>query len=185
MTKAIRKSEKVKREEEKTIRYTIFPSRIGRIFLAATDKGICLLHFPANKKLMRQVEISYGCKLVEDKGRFTDIKNQIESYLAGRLHKFECRVDFVKGTEFQKKVWNTLLKIPYGEVRSYKWVAEQVGCPKGFRAVGGANHNNPVPLIVPCHRVIGKDGSMVGYGGPTKKGKEMKRSLLQMEGAIR
>jgi O-6-methylguanine DNA methyltransferase len=130
------------------------------------------------------VERSYSCELVEDSERFKDIVKQLRSYFSGNLNEFDCELDFVKGTDFQKKVWKTLLKIPYGEVRSYKWVAEQVGCPNGFRAVGGANHNNPIPIIVPCHRVIGSDGSMVGYGGPSKDGQEMKRSLLRMEGAI-
>jgi O-6-methylguanine DNA methyltransferase len=166
------------------IRYAIISTRIGRFFVAATDKGICRTHFPPNKKLLKSVERYYTCELVEDSKHFTDIGNQLKLYFDGNLREFDCKLDFVKGTDFQKKVWKTLLKIPYGEVRSYKWMAKQVGCPKGFRAVGGANHNNPIPIIVPCHRVIGSDGSMVGYGGPSKKGQEMKRSLLRMEGAI-
>jgi methylated-DNA-[protein]-cysteine S-methyltransferase len=171
-------------EERPIIRYTIISTRIGRVFVAATDKGICRIHFPSSKKLLESVERSYSCELVEDSERFKDIVKQLRSYFSGNLNEFDCELDFVKGTDFQKKVWKTLLKIPYGEVRSYKWVAEQVGCPNGFRAVGGANHNNPIPIIVPCHRVIGSDGSMVGYGGPSKDGQEMKRSLLRMEGAI-
>jgi O-6-methylguanine DNA methyltransferase len=172
------------REQRPIIRYAVISTRIGRFFVAATDKGICRTHFPPSKKLLESVERNYNCELVEDPERFRDIAKQLRSYFNGNLREFDCELDFVKGTDFQKKVWKTLLKIPYGEVRSYKWVAEQVGCPNGFRAVGGANHNNPIPIIVPCHRVIGSDGSMVGYGGPSKEGQERKRSLLRMEGAI-
>lgn len=173
-----------KKGTKKIVRYATFPSRLGKIFIAATDRGICRLHFPASRELLQQVEKYYGCELVEDHRHFADIRDQLQSYLAGQLREFNCRLDFAKGTEFQKKVWNTLLKIPYGETRSYKWVAEQVDCPKGFRAVGGANHSNPIPIIVPCHRVIGSDGSMVGYGGPSKEGLKRKRAFLRMEGAI-
>lgn len=84
----------------------------------------------------------------------------------------------LEGTDFQKKCWNALLEIPYGEVCSYEDIAERVGNKKAVRAVGGANHNNPVAIIVPCHRVIGKDGSLTGYGG----GLDVKEFLLKLEG---
>ena len=86
-------------------------------------------------------------------------------------------LDIPTGTAFQRKVWEKLLDIPYGETRSYKWLAEEVGSPKGFRAVGGANGKNPVPIIIPCHRVINSDGTLGGYSG----GVWIKEFLLKLE----
>jgi len=86
----------------------------------------------------------------------------------------------LRGTDFQKKCWRALLKIPYGKVRTYAQIAKSVDCPQGFRAVGMANHDNPVPIIVPCHRVLASDGTLGGYGG----GLDVKRKLLELEGAL-
>ena len=165
-----------------TYKYTIFPSRVGDIFAASTPKGVFKLHFPANDIKLTVVEAYFDCKLKKDDKALADVKKQLLAYLDGDLKKFDVKVDFVKGTNFQKKVWTVLLNIPYGQAHSYQWVAEKIGSPRAFRAVGSANHNNPVPIIVPCHRVIGKDGAMVGYGGPSDGGKKLKRELLEMEG---
>lgn len=86
----------------------------------------------------------------------------------------------MRGTSFQIQVWEALKAIPYGSVRSYKDIAESIGRPKAVRAVGGANNKNPIPIVVPCHRVLGADNSLIGYGG----GVELKRTLLVLEGAI-
>jgi len=101
---------------------------------------------------------------------------QLDEYFAGKRREFSLPLKFV-GTDFQKKVWEALLTIPYGETRSYSEIAEQVGNPKACRAVGMANNRNPISIICPCHRVIGKNGSLVGYGG----GLEIKRILLDLE----
>jgi len=102
---------------------------------------------------------------------------ELEEYFAGKRQRFEV-VFAVPGTEWQKKVWRALCAIPYGEVRSYRDIAEAAGNPKACRAVGGANHKNPIPIIIPCHRVVGADGSMVGFGG----GIDIKEKLLRIEG---
>ncbi|MCK5039031.1 MAG: methylated-DNA--[protein]-cysteine S-methyltransferase [Thermoplasmata archaeon] len=168
----------------KIIKYSIFSSRLGDIFVAATEKGICKLHFPASDIKLEDIEAYYDCKLKKDDKAFSNVKKQLLAYLDGDLKEFDVDIDFVRGTDFQKKVWNKLLEIPYGEIHTYQWMAEEVHSPLAFRAVGGANHNNPIPIIVPCHRVIGKSGAMVGYGGPSIEGQAMKRSLLEMEGAL-
>jgi len=90
---------------------------------------------------------------------------ELDEYFAGTRKKFETPIAFEAGTTFQKKVWDALRSIPYGELRSYGDIAATIGQPKAPRAVGGANNRNPISIIVPCHRVIGKSGSMVGYGG--------------------
>lgn len=101
---------------------------------------------------------------------------QLEEYFAGKRKEFDFAVA-PKGTEFQRKVWKALIEIPHGETRSYKDIAEIIGSPKSCRAVGGANNKNPIMIIVPCHRVIGADGSLTGYAG----GLELKRYLLKLE----
>lgn len=104
---------------------------------------------------------------------------QLNEFLAGKRKEFSVPYKLY-GTEFQIKVWEALREIPFGETRTYKEIAEMVDCPKAVRAVGGALHVNPIPLILPCHRVIGKGGSLVGFG----LGLDMKRRLLVIEGAI-
>lgn len=101
---------------------------------------------------------------------------QIKEYLEGKRKIFDIPIK-MKGTEFQKKVWKELTKIPYGETRSYKQIAEGIGKPKASRAVGMANHNNPIAIIVPCHRVIGTNNKLVGYAG----GLDIKEKLLRIE----
>lgn len=166
------------------VRYTTFSTVAGEYFIAATKQGICKLHWPADDKLIRYISTVYGCIPVYDPNYFTSVTTQLRDYLTGKLKEFDCQLDLSAGTRFQKKCWNALLKIPYGQVRTYRWVAEEAGSPKAYRAAGQAVHNNPIPLIVPCHRVIGKDGSMVGYGGPSELGQKRKLELLVMEGAI-
>lgn len=108
---------------------------------------------------------------------FTDlIYNEIMEYLNGKRKSFDIKYQ-MNGTEFQKKVWKELTKIPYGETRTYKEIAVAVGNPKASRAVGMANNKNPISIIVPCHRVIGSDGKLIGYAG----GLDMKRALLNLE----
>lgn len=102
--------------------------------------------------------------------------NQIEEYLKGDRKTFDVPI-MLKGTDFQKKVWSELCLIPYGETRSYKQIAENIGNFKAFRAVGMANNKNPIMILIPCHRVIGSNGSLVGYA----KGLEVKKRLLDLE----
>lgn len=111
-----------------------------------------------------------------DDTAFGDAVAQLRAYFVGDLLDFELDLDMV-GTEFQRRVWAALLTIPYGETRSYGQIALQIGSPGASRAVGLANGHNPVGIIVPCHRVIGANGSLTGYGG----GLERKKHLLEME----
>jgi methylated-DNA-[protein]-cysteine S-methyltransferase len=103
---------------------------------------------------------------------------QLHAYFDGVLQEFRLTLDLV-GTPFQKSVWRELEKIPYGRTRSYRELAYEIGAPKATRAVGAANGANPIPIVVPCHRVIGSSGKLVGFGG----GLELKRRLLELEGS--
>ena len=104
-------------------------------------------------------------------------RKELSEYFEKARQKFTCPTVFIEGTEFQKKVWEALREIPYGETRTYKWLAEKIGNPHAFRAVGNALGKNPIPIIFPCHRVIETDGAIGGYSS----GIEMKRRLLEIE----
>ncbi|HUH69996.1 MAG TPA: methylated-DNA--[protein]-cysteine S-methyltransferase [Mycobacterium sp.] len=111
-----------------------------------------------------------------DPGAFNDAVEQLDAYFAGKLTEFDIPFD-LRGTEFQQRVWKALLTIPYGETGSYGEIAEQIGAPGSARAVGLANGHNPIAIVVPCHRVIGANGNLTGYGG----GLDRKRTLLELE----
>lgn len=104
---------------------------------------------------------------------------QLQAYFAGELREFDLPLD-LHGTDFQLRVWRELERIPYGETRSYSQIAAAIGAPQAVRAVGAANGANPIPIVVPCHRVIGAGGKLVGYGG----GLPLKKRLLELEGAL-
>ena len=128
---------------------------------------------------LRMVDQTYDPNRADwqlDESAFSDTLEQLDEYFRGTRYEFDVDLDLV-GTAFQKKVWEALLTIPYGETRSYAEIASQIGAPGAFRAVGLANGHNPIGIIVPCHRVIGANGSLTGYGG----GLDRKRMLLGME----
>lgn len=108
-----------------------------------------------------------------------NLQSQFTRYFAGEAVRFRVPLDLRAGTAFQRKVWRVLRRIPYGETRSYGWVARQIGCPRAMRAVGAACGANPVPILVPCHRVVRSDGSLGGFSG----GLAVKRALLRLERA--
>jgi len=114
--------------------------------------------------------------VIQETALIQEAYRQLTEYLKGERQKFDLPLN-PKGTDFQKRVWRALCDIPYGETRSYKQIAEAIGNPKAVRAVGMANNRNPITIVVPCHRVIGADGKLVGYGG----GLEMKEFLLRLE----
>ncbi len=126
------------------------------------------------------IGLDFGKVQIEGKEEKTkviqDAIDQLEEYFQGKRKHFDLPLKFY-GTEFQKKCWNALITIPYGETRSYKDMSEIVNCPKGYRAVGLANNKNPIAIIAPCHRVIGSDGKLVGFGG----GLDKKEFLLNLE----
>ena len=109
----------------------------------------------------------------------SEAARQLRAYFAGELRRFDLPLD-MRGTDFQLRVWRELERIPYGETRSYLQIAEAIGAALAVRAVGAANGANPLPIVVPCHRVIGASGKLVGYGG----GLPLKKRLLQLEGAL-
>ena len=160
------------------IRYLIAESKLGFILVAETDKGICSVSMAdAPDQLIRHLSSEFHKATLLQSEEVRDRMNAILEYLDGK--KLNLPVD-VQGTEFQKRVWAAISRIPYGETRSYNKIAEEIGMPKAYRAVANACGANPVPLIVPCHRVIRKNGSLGGYG----MGIERKKYLLAMEKSV-
>ena len=155
-------------------------SPIGIIKVASTSKGICYVWLNQNKSsnFKEIIEKRFGSIPVEDNACLKDVEGAIQMYFDGSLKKFNLPLDISIGTPFQKKVWKALMKIPFGQVRSYKWVAEKLDMQNASRAVGNANGKNPIPIIIPCHRVIESNGSLGGYSS----GIETKKKLLIHEG---
>lgn len=156
------------------------PQPIGLLFLARTPKGLRYLEFMNRRSLKRMIashaEANPGATWEPSLLELKPVTEQLESYFLGTLREFEVPLDPL-GSEFQIKIWNALARIPFAETRTYGEIAREVGQPKAARAVGLANHDNPIPIIVPCHRVIGANGSLTGYGG----GVNRKRWLLEHE----
>ena len=160
------------------IRYLISESKLGFILVAETDKGICSVSMAdAPDQLIRHLSSEFHKATLLQSEEVRDRMNAILEYFDGK--KLNLPVD-VQGTEFQKRVWAAISRIPYGETRSYNKIAEEIGMPKAYRAVANACGANPVPLIVPCHRVIRKNGGLGGYG----MGIERKKYLLAMEKSV-
>lgn len=152
------------------IQYRTIGSPIGTLTLAG--RGGVLTN-------LRMVDQTYEPNRTDwslEPSGFDDVVDQLGAYFAGELTDFDIELDLA-GTEFQRRVWKALLTIPYGQTRSYGQIAEQIGAPGAARAVGLANGHNPIAIIVPCHRVIGANGSLTGFGG----GLGRKRTLLELE----
>jgi methylated-DNA-[protein]-cysteine S-methyltransferase len=153
------------------IRYAYCDGLLGKMLLVGDERGLRSINFPASKRA-EQLQTEWR----EDLAGFAEAIRQLRAYFAGELTEFDLPLAF-EGTEFQRRVWQSLRGIPYGETISYGQLATRLGNPKASRAVGLANGSNPIPIIVPCHRVIGSNGSLVGYGG----GLENKKVLLALE----
>ncbi len=163
--------EKKARKEPDTVLYTWVESPVARLLLRSDGEVLTGVDFDGGRS-MPDILPSWR----KDTGWFRPVERQLEAYFARRLRVFEVPLSF-KGTAFQDEVWAVLLRIPYGETVSYGFVAREVGRPKGARAVGQAIGQNPISIIVPCHRVVGGQGALTGYGG----GMERKVWLLGHE----
>ena len=156
-----------------TYEYKLMPSPVGQLTLVARDGKLTAILWekerPNRVRLGTLQEASNSPILLET-------ERQLKEYFAGARNRFELELDFA-GTDFQKKVWQALLTIPFGETRSYSQIAAQIGNPKAVRAVGAANGRNPISIVAPCHRVIGASGGLTGFAG----GLEAKQYLLALE----
>jgi methylated-DNA-[protein]-cysteine S-methyltransferase len=152
--------------------HTYLDTPVGTILLAGSGGSLMTLKFPSDA-----VPVPPEENWERNDGLFKEVKEQLRSYFIGGLQSFEVPLA-PDGTPFQLKVWEALRSIPYGETISYRELAIRIGHPKAVRAVGGANGRNPIPVIIPCHRVIGSDGALAGFSG----GIGIKKKLLGIEG---
>ena len=150
--------------------FCLFDTPVGQMALAGEGDAISRLYLP-------------GLPLPRLASRETPLlargREELLEYLAGARRDFDLPLA-PQGTPFQQRVWAVLREIPYGQTRSYRELALAAGSPRGYRAVGMANHRNPIPILIPCHRAVGADGSLTGYAG----GLELKRKLLELEGVL-
>ena len=162
---------------------TIFKSRWGWMGISETTKGIDAVVLPkaSRQAVLSELRLSAG-ELLEGRksSRLREAKRQLIDYLAGARKSFNLPLDFSRGTSFQRKVWRTIRRVSYGWLRSYRWVAARVGGRQYARAVGNAVGANPMPIVIPCHRIVAQDASLGGFSG----GLPTKRKLLALEGTL-
>lgn len=169
-----------KSKDKRIINIVYIETELGLMVAAATDRGICMFEFADYKHLeleLKQLATAFRAPLVQgENSHIKALKKQLEEYFNGKRRNFDIPLDLV-GTEFQKQVWLSLLEIPYGFTATYAKQAELLGKPSAVRAVANANGKNKISIILPCHRIIGSDGSLTGYGG----GIWRKKKLLEFE----
>ena len=166
-------SSKMEREEESIVYYKYMPSPIGSLLLGGQTSVLELIGFSEGKGI-----ISPADDWIRDNTVFNQAEDQINEYFGGARQQFDLQIK-PSGTPFQLSVLSALQEIPFGQTTSYRNIAESIGRPKAVRAVGAANGRNPLPIVIPCHRVIGADGSLTGFGG----GLAAKSFLLNLESA--
>jgi methylated-DNA-[protein]-cysteine S-methyltransferase len=158
------------------MRYRRLESPLGRLLVVGDEKGLRFLEFEKGERAFpprKEWRRDDGFLL------FRDVEEQLQGYFSGRRRRFRLELA-PEGTPFQRRVWEELVRIPYGETLTYTELARRAGRPSAIRAAGAANGRNPISIVIPCHRVLGKDGSLTGYGG----GLSRKETLLELEGAL-
>lgn len=162
------------------VAYDVADSPLGPLFLAATERGLCRIAYDAEPEAEEErLARGFGARVLRVPGAFDEARRELDDYFEGRRHSFDLPVDLAPVGGFHRVVLGRLAaSVPYGSVTTYGALAAEAGRPRAARAVGTAMNRNPVPIVLPCHRVVGADGSLVGYGG----GIERKVTLLRLEG---
>ena len=161
--------------------FDVLDSPIGPLLVAATPGGVCRIAFdPDADRELDRLAATAGARVLRAPRRLDSAKRQLDEYFDGSRRTFELDVDTRALGPFQRLVLEELSRVPYGETATYGGLAGRIGRPRAARAVGGALNRNPIPIVLPCHRVVGASGSLVGYAG----GLERKRTLLALEGAL-
>jgi methylated-DNA-[protein]-cysteine S-methyltransferase len=163
------------------VAYDFTDSPVGELLVAATERGLCRISFdPEPEGELEWLAKAYGVRVLRSPRPLEDSRRELDEYFDGRRNEFDLAVDLEALPSFQQLVLAELQRVPYGATATYGGLAERIGKPRAARAVGGALNKNPVPIVVPCHRIVGSTGSLVGYAG----GLERKRQLLALEGAV-
>jgi methylated-DNA-[protein]-cysteine S-methyltransferase len=164
------------------VAYTVTDSPFGTLTLAATRRGIVTIGLPnlPTDEILERLSSRISPRVLEAPGRFDETRRELDLYFDGRLREFDLPLDWQLTTGFRRKVLRATARIPYGQTRNYTEMAQKAGNERAQRAAGSALGSNPIPIVVPCHRVLRTGGALGGYGG----GLELKQALLELEGAL-
>jgi len=158
------------------VRYDITESPVGELFIASTPRGLCRISYQVEGQDEQMARI-FGVRVL--RSPLDEVRRELDEYFEGRRHEFDLPID-LRVAPFHEAVLHELAQVPYGSTDTYGSLAAKVGKPKAARAVGTVMNRNPIPIVLPCHRIIGANGSLTGYGG----GLPVKRALLELEGAM-
>ena len=163
------------------VAYELVDSPVGRLLVAVTDRGLCEISYdPEPEREEEQLARTFGARVLRSPRPTDEARRQLDEYFAGERRRFDLPVDLRLAREFGRTVLEELARVPYGELTTYGTLAKKAGRPRAARAVGTVMNCNPVPIVLPCHRVVGLTGALTGYAG----GLDRKRTLLELEGAI-
>jgi methylated-DNA-[protein]-cysteine S-methyltransferase len=161
------------------VAYDLTDSPVGKLLVAATGRGLCRIAYRPDDALDELAD-DFGTRVLRVPRRVDVIRRELDEYFEGRRREFDLRLDLTPVADFHRRALDELARVPYGQVTTYGALAAKVGRPKAARAIGGAMNRNPIPIVLPCHRVVGAGGALVGYAG----GLERKELLLRLEGAL-
>jgi methylated-DNA-[protein]-cysteine S-methyltransferase len=163
------------------VAYDFTDSPVGTLLVAASERGVCRISFdPEPERELEALAAAFGVRVLRAPSPVAALRRELDQYFEGDRREFDLRVDLTAMPDFQRTVLEELVRVPYGHVDTYGGLALRIGKPRAARAVGGALNRNPSPIVVPCHRIVGASGSLVGYAG----GLERKQALLGLEGAL-
>lgn len=161
------------------VAFAMAETPVGELLLASTPKGVCRVAFdPDPERHLDELAREFGARVLAQAGPLEELATQLDEYFRGRRESFDIELDLTPATPFHRTVLGALAAVPYGSVTTYRELARRAGRPRAARAVGGAMNRNPIPIVLPCHRVVGSDGSLTGYAG----GLPRKEALLTLEG---
>jgi methylated-DNA-[protein]-cysteine S-methyltransferase len=164
------------------VAYELADTPLGTLLLAKTERGLCRVEYdPELERAVETLARAFGLRVLRTPGALDDARRQLDEYFDGRRQSFDLALDLGLATKpFSRRVLEQLARVPYGEVTTYGALASRAGAPRAARAVGTVMNRNPIPIVLPCHRVVGASGSLVGYGG----GLPRKEALLRLESAL-
>jgi methylated-DNA-[protein]-cysteine S-methyltransferase len=169
------------RESLLDVAYDLVDTPIGTLLIAATERGLCRIAYDADpEQEVERLARTFGVRVLRTASPIDPARRQLDEYFEGHRHRFDLPVDVGMLADFNRRVLRELGRVPYGEVVTYGELASRAARPRAARAVGTVMNRNPLPIVLPCHRVVGANGKLVGYGG----GLERKEALLRLEGAL-
>jgi methylated-DNA-[protein]-cysteine S-methyltransferase len=171
--------EAAQREGLVDVAYDLADSPVGNLLVAVTERGLCRIAYRPDDAL-DELSADFGVRVLRMPKRVDRVRRELDEYFAGTRRDFDLETDLSPVPAFQREVLRELARVPFGQVTTYSALAAQVGRPRAARAVGGAMNRNPIPIVLPCHRVVGSNGKLVGYAG----GLDRKEALLRLEGAV-